>query len=134
MEPFKADVGVGSHGIHAGCATQSRSRVEVRRRQPPEMAVESTVEGAATLVKRRSPSANRPPPQDNRNLLIAASGRRKQADRSVYLPGAEFCSMLTVLKDGAWWGVGTIGREGMVGCYRAATDLLNAVTERARRP
>ena len=84
------------------------------------------------MVKRRSPSANRPPTQDNRNLLIAASvdENKRIAQSTCQAPS----SMLTVLKDGAWWGVGTIGREGMVGCYRAATDLLNAVTERARRP
>jgi CRP-like cAMP-binding protein len=90
------------------------------------------------MVKRRPPSANRPPPQDNRNLLLAAlpadeynriaesletiplklkSFLHRAGDpiEHVYFPGGGFCSMLAVLKDGAMVEVATIGREGMVG-------------------
>jgi CRP-like cAMP-binding protein len=90
------------------------------------------------MVKRRPPSANRPPPQDNRNLLLAALPadeykriapsldavplklksvihRAGEPIEHVYFPGGGFCSMLTVLKDGGMVEVATIGREGMVG-------------------
>jgi CRP-like cAMP-binding protein len=89
------------------------------------------------MVKRRPPSANRPP-GDNRNLLLAAlpADEYKRIAQSldtiplklksllhragdpvedVYFPGGGFCSMLTVLKDGSMVEVATIGREGMVG-------------------
>jgi len=88
------------------------------------------------MVKRRPPSANRPP-QDNRNLLLAAlptdeyrrvaqslesiplklkSVVHRAGDpvRYVYFPGGGFFSMLTVLKDGGMVEVATVGREGMV--------------------
>jgi CRP-like cAMP-binding protein len=90
------------------------------------------------MVKRRPPSTNRPPPQHNRNLLLAAlpadeyeriaqsldtvplklkSILHRGGDpiEHVYFPGGGFCSMLTVLKDGGMVEVATIGREGMVG-------------------
>jgi CRP-like cAMP-binding protein len=90
------------------------------------------------MVKRRPPSANRPPPSDNQNLLLAAlpADEYKRIAQSletiplklksllhragdpvehVYFPGGGFCSMLTVLKDGGMVEVATIGREGMVG-------------------
>jgi CRP-like cAMP-binding protein len=91
------------------------------------------------MVKRRAlPSANRPPPRDNRNLLLAAlpADEYKRIAQSldtiplklksllhragdpiehVYFPGGGFCSMLAVLKDGGMVEVATIGREGMVG-------------------
>jgi CRP-like cAMP-binding protein len=90
------------------------------------------------MVKRRLPSANRPPPRDNQNLLLAAlpADEYKRIVPSletiplklktilhesgdpieyVYFPGGGFCSMLTVLKDGSMVEVATIGREGMVG-------------------
>jgi CRP-like cAMP-binding protein len=90
------------------------------------------------MVKRRPRSANRPPPQDNRNLLLAAlpadeynriadsletiplklkSFLHRAGDpiEHVYFPGGGFCSMVTVLKDGGMVEVATIGREGMVG-------------------
>lgn len=89
------------------------------------------------MVKRRPSSANRPPRQDNRNLLLAALpaeeyNRIAQSLESiplklksvihragdpvehVYFPGGGFFSMLTVLKDGGMVEVATIGREGMV--------------------
>ena len=90
------------------------------------------------MVKRRPPSANRPPPSDNQNLLLAAlpADEYKRIAQSletiplklksllhragdpvehVYFPGGGFCSILTVLKDGGMVEVATIGREGMVG-------------------
>jgi len=90
------------------------------------------------MVKRRPPAANRPPPQDNRNLLLAAlpadeytriaqsldtiplklkSLLHRAGDpiEYVYFPGGGFCSIVTVLKDGGMVEVATIGREGMVG-------------------
>jgi CRP-like cAMP-binding protein len=90
------------------------------------------------MAKRRPPSANRLPPQDNRNLLLAALPvdeykriaqsletiplklkiilhRAGDPIEHVYFPGGGFCSMLTVLKDGSMVEVATIGREGMVG-------------------
>jgi len=90
------------------------------------------------MVKRRPPSANRPPPTDNANLLLAALPadeykrilpsldlvplrlktllhRPGDHIEHVYFPGGGFCSMLTVLKDGGMVEVATIGREGVVG-------------------
>jgi CRP-like cAMP-binding protein len=91
------------------------------------------------MVKRRSlPSANRPPPSQNPNRLLAAlpADEYQRIAKSletvplklkapihpagnpidhVYFPGGGFCSMLTVLKDGAMVEVATIGREGAVG-------------------
>ena len=90
------------------------------------------------MVKRRTPSANRPPPKDNANLLLATLPgdeykrilpsldlvplklktlihRAGDPIEHVYFPGGGFCSMLTVLKDGGMVEVATIGREGMVG-------------------
>jgi CRP-like cAMP-binding protein len=90
------------------------------------------------MVKRRAPSANRPPPTDNANLLLAALPgdeyqrilpsldliplklktlihRAGDPIEHVYFPGGGFCSVLTVLKDGGMVEVATIGREGMVG-------------------
>ena len=90
------------------------------------------------MVKTRSASANRPPPQGNRNLLLAAlpSDEYKRIARSldtvplkvkslvrragepveqVYFPIGGFFSMVTVLADGRMVEVATIGREGMVG-------------------
>jgi CRP-like cAMP-binding protein len=98
-----------------------------------------TVTEVAMMVKRRTlPSANKPPPTDNPNRLLAAlpaadyarilpsltvvplklketlhkPGERIQA---VYFPGGGFCSMLTVLEDGSMVEIATIGREGLVG-------------------
>jgi CRP-like cAMP-binding protein len=90
------------------------------------------------MVKRRTHSANRPPPTGNANLLLAAlpAAEYKRVAQSletvplklkafihragdpiehVYFPGGGFCSMLAVLKDGGMVEVATIGREGMVG-------------------
>jgi CRP-like cAMP-binding protein len=90
------------------------------------------------MVKRRPPSANRPPPTGNENRLLAALPaddykrilpsldlvplklktlihRAGDPIEHVYFPGGGFCSMLTVLKDGGMVEVATIGREGMVG-------------------
>jgi CRP-like cAMP-binding protein len=73
--------------------------------------------------------------------------------RHVYFPGGGFCSVLTVLADGAMVEVATIGREGMVGvssvlrgdardssttmvqaagdvCYRMSTDAFGAEMDR----
>jgi CRP-like cAMP-binding protein len=87
-------------------------------------------------------STTRPPPQSNRNALLAAlpaadyerifptlhviplklkhvlykPGERIQ---KVYFPAGGFCSVLTVLEDGAMVEVATIGREGMVGATAA---------------
>ena len=89
-------------------------------------------------IKRRPSSANRPPPQGNRNLLLAALPGKdyRRVARSldtvplklksllhragdpvehVYFPGGGFFSMVTELKDGRMVEVATIGREGMVG-------------------
>jgi CRP-like cAMP-binding protein len=103
------------------------------------MAVRSMVKGGcAMMVKRRPQSANRPPPTDNQNLLLASLPveeyrrivqsldivplklkniihRAGEPIEHVYFPGGGFCSVLTVLKDGAMVEVATIGREGMVG-------------------
>ena len=90
------------------------------------------------MVKRRPSSANRPPPQERRNLLLAALPaaeytriarsletvplkaktllhRAGEPIEHVYFPLGGFCSMVTVLKDGRMVEVATIGREGMVG-------------------
>ena len=90
------------------------------------------------MVKRPVRSANRPPGQNNRNLLLAALPadeyqriaqsldtvplklkslihRAGDPIEHVYFPGGGFCSMVTVLKDGGMVEVATIGREGMVG-------------------
>jgi len=90
------------------------------------------------MVKRRLPSANRPPPTQNRNLLLASlpadEYRRilptlsviplklkeilqEPGGRidSVLFPGGGFCSVVTVLEDGTMVEVATIGREGAVG-------------------
>ena len=90
------------------------------------------------MAKRRPKSASRPPPADNQNLLLASlpveeyrrivqsldvvplklkniMHRAGEPIEYVYFPGGGFCSMLTVLKDGAMVEVATIGREGMVG-------------------
>jgi CRP-like cAMP-binding protein len=91
------------------------------------------------MVKRRAaPSANRPPPSDNANRLLAALPADDYARvaralevvplrlkdvlhkpgepiRHVYFPGGGFCSIVTVLQDGRMVEVATIGREGMVG-------------------
>ena len=90
------------------------------------------------MVKRRSAPANRPPGQDNRNLLLAAlpadeyqriaqsldtiplklkSLLHRAGDpiEHIYFPGGGFVSMVTELKDGGMVEVATIGREGMVG-------------------
>ena len=95
------------------------------------------------MVKRRVPSANRPPPGNdngngNGNRLLAALPpdeyarikpsldavslklksvlhRAAEPIQHVYFPGGGFCSILTVLKDGGMVEVATIGREGMVG-------------------
>jgi CRP-like cAMP-binding protein len=90
------------------------------------------------MVKHRLSPANRPPPQENRNLLLAALPvdeyeriaqsletvplklktvlhRPGEAIAHVYFPGGGFCSVLTVLKDGGMVEVATLGREGMVG-------------------
>ena len=90
------------------------------------------------VVKRRLPSANRPPPAGNLNRLLAALPaadytrilpsltvvplklkdvlhKPGEPIRDVYFPGGGFCSMLTVLEDGNMVEVATIGREGLVG-------------------
>jgi len=92
------------------------------------------------MVKRRAalPSANRPPPTDNANRLLAALPAEDytriardldviplrlkdilhkpgEPIRHVYFPGGGFCSLVTVLEDGRMVEVATIGREGMVG-------------------
>jgi len=90
------------------------------------------------MAKRVLPSANRPPPTENANRLLAALPApdyarilpsltvvplklkdilHKPGDpiRDVYFPAGGFCSMLTVLQDGSMVEIATIGREGMVG-------------------
>src|SRR5947209_5497927 len=90
------------------------------------------------MAKRRPQSANRPPPGDSQNLLLASLPveeyrriaqsldvvplklkniihRAGEPIEHVYFPGGGFCSMLTVLQDGGMVEVATIGREGMVG-------------------
>jgi CRP-like cAMP-binding protein len=96
------------------------------------------------MVKRRLPSANRPPPTANPNRLLAALPaddykriipalevvplklkdvlhKPGEPIRHVYFPGGGFCSLVTVLEDGGMVEVATIGREGMVG----ATAVLD---------
>ena len=86
---------------------------------------------------------NRPPPNSNPNRLLAALPAEDyqriaptldvvplklkallqkpgEAVQHVYFPGGGFCSLVTILKDGAMVEVATIGREGMVG-----VDALN---------
>jgi len=91
------------------------------------------------VIKRRAlPSANRPPPIDNPNRLLATLPAADYARilpsltvvpltlkdtlhkpgepiRDVYFPGGGFCSMLTVLEDGRMVEIATVGREGMIG-------------------
>jgi len=91
------------------------------------------------MVKRRAlPSANKPPPTDNPNRLLAALPAADYARifpsltvvplelkavlhkpgepiQNVYFPGGGFCSMLTVLEDGKMVEIATVGREGMIG-------------------
>src|SRR4029078_11810997 len=90
------------------------------------------------MVKRRLPSANRPPPTGTPNRLLAAlpTGdyarilpsltvvplklktilhKPGDAIRDVYFPGGGFLAMLTVLEDGGMVEIATIVREGMVG-------------------
>ena len=91
------------------------------------------------MVKRRTLlSADRPPPADNPNLLLAALPsadytrilpslqvvplklkdilhKPGEPIRNVFFPGGGFCSMLTVLEDGRMVEIATVGREGMVG-------------------
>jgi CRP-like cAMP-binding protein len=98
-----------------------------------------TVMEAAMMVKRRAlPSANKPPPTENPNCLLAALPAADYARilpfltivplklktvlhkpgepvQDVYFPGGGFCSMLTVLEDGSMVEIATVGREGMVG-------------------
>jgi CRP-like cAMP-binding protein len=102
-------------------------------------AVWLTVMEVAVMVKRRAlPSANRPPPTDNPNRLLAALPAADYARifpsltvvpltlkavlhtpgepiHDVYFPGGGFCSMLTVLEDGKMVEIATVGREGMIG-------------------
>jgi CRP-like cAMP-binding protein len=103
-----------------------------------KMAVRRRSKEAAMMVKRRLPSANRPPPVGNPNRLLAALPaadytrilpsltvvplklknilhKPGEPIREVYFPGGGFCSMLTVLEDGGMVEIATIGREGMVG-------------------
>ncbi len=102
------------------------------------------------MVQRR-PFSNRPPPQRNRNLLLAAlppdeyTRIARSLDtvplklkslvhlagnpmKHVYFPTGGFFSMVTVLKDGRMVEVATIGREGMVGI---AAVLDNPVSSTA---
>lgn len=91
------------------------------------------------MVKRRVlPSANKPPPTENPNRLLAALPaadytrilpsltvvplklktvlhKPGEPVQDVYFPGGGFCSMLTVLEDGSMVEIATVGREGMVG-------------------
>src|SRR5690349_19246096 len=94
------------------------------------------------MVKRRLPSANRPPPTAVQNVLLAALPpseyqriapklevvslklkttlhKAGEAVQHVYFPAGGFCSVLTVLEDGNMVEVATIGREGMVGVSAA---------------
>src|SRR2546430_4923864 len=128
------------------------------------------------MAKRRLiSSANRPPPTGNPNRLLAALPAADYARiipslvvvplklkailhkpgepiRDVYFPGGGFCSMLTVLEDGAMVEIATVGREGMVGvaavldgapvtsaamvqgetdtCYRMAVDAFRRGVDR----
>jgi hypothetical protein len=95
------------------------------------------------LPKRASASgfpANRTPPTPKLNHLLAALPRDEydrvvralelnplklktilhrpgERVRHVYFPGGGFCSLLTVLQDGAMVEVATIGRKGMIGIF-----------------
>ena len=128
------------------------------------------------MAKRRLvSSANRPPPTGNPNRLLAALPAADYARiipslvvvplklkailhkpgeliRDVYFPGGGFCSMLTVLEDGAMVEIATVGREGLVGvsavldgapvtsaamvqgetdtCYRMAVDAFRREIDR----
>jgi CRP-like cAMP-binding protein len=101
-----------------------------------------------TVAKSRSshvPSANRPPPKPDENLLLAALPAADYARivpplevvplklkhilhqpgkpiRDIYFPSDGFCSELTVLADGRMVEVATIGREGAVGLLGDAGD------------
>lgn len=100
------------------------------------------------MVKHRL-SANRPPPRDRRNLLLAALPRQdyQRIARSldtvplklkdllhrvgdpiehVYFPVAGFFSLVTVLKGGRMVEVATIGREGMVGITAVLDNPVSA--------
>ena len=102
-------------------------------------------------VKRRTSSANRPPPQGNANLLLAALppkeyGRIAQSLDTVplklkrllhragdpieyvYFPAGGFFSMVTALKDGRMVEVATIGREGVVGITAVLDNPLSATS------
>jgi len=116
------------------------------------------------MVKRRTvPAANRPPPTDNRNRLLAALPaeeyqriaqsldvislklkvilqRAGEPVADVYFPGGGFCSMVSVLKDGNMVEVATIGREGMVGVSAildansvASTSMVQGETDTCYR-
>jgi CRP-like cAMP-binding protein len=104
------------------------------------------------MVKRRTPSANRPPPAANPNRLLAALPPADYARilpsltivplklkeilhrpgdpiRHVYFPGSGFCSMLTVLEDGRMVEIATVGREGVIGVSAVLdrTPVISAV-------
>ena len=102
-------------------------------------------------VKRRVSSRNRPPPQNNRNRLLAAlpAGEYKRIARSldtvplqlkslvhragdpiehVYFPVGGFFSMVTVLKNGRMVEVATIGREGMVGITAVLDNPMSSTS------
>jgi CRP-like cAMP-binding protein len=93
-------------------------------------------------TSRPSPARNRPPPVENRNLLLASLPAADfariaplldlvplslkallhppgQPLRHVYFPGGGFCSILTVLEDGGMVEVATVGREGILGVFAA---------------
>jgi CRP-like cAMP-binding protein len=97
------------------------------------------------MVKRIVPTANRPPPTGNPNLLLAALPAVEyqriaqsletvplklkavihpagESIAHVYFPGGGFISTLAVLKDGGMVEVATIGREGMVGVSAVLDD------------
>jgi CRP-like cAMP-binding protein len=87
--------------------------------------------------RRELPTSNKPPPANSNRLLAALPANEYQrimpmldviplklkaflhkpgeAVQHVYFPGGGFCSIVTVLKDGAMVEVATIGREGMLG-------------------
>jgi CRP-like cAMP-binding protein len=115
------------------------------------------------MVKRRPSAANRPPPKENRNLLLAALPADEykrivqfvdviplklktllhpvgEPIEHVYFPGGGFCSMLAVLQDGGMVEVATIGREGMVGVTAvidgtpaSATSMVQGETDTCYR-
>jgi CRP-like cAMP-binding protein len=103
------------------------------------------------MVKHRPSSANRPPPYDRRNRLLAALPRQeyRRIARSldtiplklkdllqpagepiehVYFPVGGFFSLVTVLKDGRMVEVATIGREGMVGITAVLNHPVSATS------